>query len=421
MANRIFGRVVAGVLALAPGCAAPAGNARARPMLLAYYYTWYSTGFGPHGVWNAWNNTKESEIYPKGCDPDKIIFPPAIREISSCAYPLIGPYDSDNPDVVRWHIRLAKAAGIDGFLVDWWGPGTWQNPSGLTRNAFEKAILPAAEAEGFKVCLFDETPQFHDDLEQTIAWAADFLGKYKDSPAYLKIDGKPVYCIYQLWGGRLKPEEGQRFIHEVEAQVGPVYWVFDRVQASDATPAGASARLFLAPGWEQVEGIDAICMYSTFSSIRTYDRSTLTRLYTEVTRQVHATGRKIMLPAHPGLDNRKIQIDPVAKPKGEPHWGIPRRNGQTLKDYLDACTAAGADMISITSFNEWPETTVVEPALTWPDPYLYLKILAEFRGIRWRTPTLPPPGVLDQGIRELRMANGRQQLVSPSSRVLDTR
>ena len=45
--------------------------------------------------------------------------------VSSCAeaYPLAGVYDSDDPATVRRHIRLAKAAGIDGFLVDWWGPG----------------------------------------------------------------------------------------------------------------------------------------------------------------------------------------------------------------------------------------------------------------------------------------------------------
>jgi len=30
----------------------------------------------------------------------------------------------------------------------------------------------------------------------------------------------------------------------------------------------------------------------------------------------------------------------------------------------------------LTSFNEWPETTVVEPSSSWPDPYCYLRILA---------------------------------------------
>ena len=46
-----------------------------------------------------------------------------------------------------------------------------------------------------------------------------------------------------------------------------------------------------------------------------------------------------------------------------------------------------ADAILLTSFNEWPETTVVEPSSSWKDPYAYLKIVAEWRGI----PFTPPP------------------------------
>ncbi|MBN1489284.1 MAG: hypothetical protein JXA69_05145, partial [Phycisphaerae bacterium] len=89
--------------------AGPKGN---EPPMLAYYYTWYTTGFGPHKHWAQWEKAAPSALYPQGCDADRFIFPPAIRQITSCAYPLIGPYDSDNRDVVRWHIQLCKAAGI---------------------------------------------------------------------------------------------------------------------------------------------------------------------------------------------------------------------------------------------------------------------------------------------------------------------
>jgi len=135
--------------------------------------------------------------------------------------------------------------------------------------------------------------------------------------------------------------------------------------------------------------------YATFSSFRKYDPETLTRLYEEITQQVHRLGMKIMLPVHPGMDNRKIQLDEVAQKEGKPHWFIPRREGQTLKDYLAAVDKSGADFIAVTSFNEWPETTNVEPALTWPDPYLYLKIIAEHQGRVWQLPSLPNAAALD--------------------------
>jgi len=371
-----------------------------KPLVLAHYYMWYSTGFGPYAKWSHWASTNASEIYPKGCDPERIIFPPAIRQICSFAYPLIGPYDSDNAEVARWHMRLAKAAGIDGFLVDWWATGSWQDPKGLTFKAFERAVLPAAEKEGIKVCLFDETPQFVNNLDQCIAWAIQFLRKYKDSPAYLKIDGKPVYCIYQAGLGKLKPQEGQRFMREVQAGVGPVYWIVDRITYQLGNKHVGTG-LAITPGWEKISEIDAFCMYGTFSAFRKYDRSTLARYFKGVARQVHRLDRKVMLPVHPGMDNRKVQLDPYAKKQGKPHWTIDRRDGQTLRDYLRAATEAGADIISITSWNEWLETTNIEPAITSPDPYLYLKIIAEHQGNKFVSPSLPQDKVLDPAIRPI--------------------
>ena len=43
----------------------------------------------------------------------------------------------------------------------------------------------------------------------------------------------------------------------------------------------------------------------------------------------------------------------------------------------------------VTSWNEWPETTVIEPSSSWADPYLYLKVLAEWKGLTFTPPSLP--------------------------------
>src|SRR5205085_10864071 len=43
------------------------------------------------------------------------------RNIASHYYPLIGPYDSRDPDVVEYHVLLMKVAGIDGAIADWDG------------------------------------------------------------------------------------------------------------------------------------------------------------------------------------------------------------------------------------------------------------------------------------------------------------
>ena len=320
----------------------------ARPPVYAAYYVWYSTGTGPHQKWVHWG------------EPDKP---------TSAARPLIGPYDSDDRNVVRWHVRVAKAAGLSGFFVSWWGPGR-------TDSAFAKAVLPIAEEEGFKVALMDETAQFQRDWPDVKQRLAASLAKYKDSPAYLKIDGEPVCYLYQVAADpRLTPQTFRELAEFVEAKVGPVYWIVDKIANPDnhfqiprawlADPRPASAYAF----------------YATFSIFRTWDYDSLLARYKPVVAAAHDAGLKMMVPVHPGHDNRGTG--------NKDAFVIPRDDGATLRGYFRAATDSGADLILLTSWNEWPETTVVEPSSSWDDPYRYLKIVAEFNGLEFRKPPEP--------------------------------
>ena len=52
-------------------------------------------------------------------DPDSEEGRPAT--LASHYRPLIGPYDSGDPDVLEYHTLLLKLAGIDGVVIDWYG------------------------------------------------------------------------------------------------------------------------------------------------------------------------------------------------------------------------------------------------------------------------------------------------------------
>jgi len=132
--------------------------------------------------------------------------------------------------------------------------------------------------------------------------------------------------------------------------------------------------------WLSLPGIDAFGFYSTFSHFRAHRYDELVGRYRYMTGLAHRAGKTMLLPVHPGHDNSRFNPKPYV---------MPRRDGQTLRDYLRAAEDAGADFILVTSWNEWPETTVVEPASTWADPYLYLEILAEWKGIRFAKPQEP--------------------------------
>ena len=328
--------------------------AEQKPALWSVYYAWYQTTNSMPGKSSMW--TVDGTTKPR-----------------SKAQPLIGYYDSDNPDVVRWHIRLAKAAGIEAFLVSWWGGA---NVSG---EAFEKVILPLAAGEQFKVALCSELAQFHHDVHVLAKQMAAVLRRTKDSPAYLRMDGKPVVYLYQVpFAPKLTPETYAELTGGIEKEIGPVYWLMDKI--GNAKDGG----LIFPDNWLKIPGISMLGVYGTFSLRRIWQYNDIAPHYARLAKQAHAAGKKAFLPAHPGHDNSGFRPNDF--------FVIPRDDGSTLRGYLRAITDAGADAALVTSWNEWPETTIVEPSLSWPDPYLYLKILAEWKDITFAAPPLPEKG-----------------------------
>ena len=99
----------------------------------------------------------------------------------------------------------------------------------------------------------------------------------------------------------------------------------------------------------------------------------------------------------PGAGRRGGQPNRIRRPlQPHPSGRLPSSGGPADRNRFErrrthraAATEAGADCIMVTSWNEWPETTVVEPSSSWPDPYLYLKILAEWKGVAFTPPPLP--------------------------------
>ena len=101
-------------------------------LVLAFYYPWYGNPAGPSNRWFHWSGVSYEGI------------------ASSTDYPLLGPYDSWDSKVIRSHMVMAKAAGIDGFIVSWWGIGTFED------EAFSRMLDIAAE-EDFKLTIYYES------------------------------------------------------------------------------------------------------------------------------------------------------------------------------------------------------------------------------------------------------------------------
>ena len=77
-----------------------------------HYMPWYESK-DHDGYWGLhWTMSNKN--------PD-IIDANGKREIASHYYPVVGPYSSNDPDLVTYHLLLMKLCGIDGVLIDWYG------------------------------------------------------------------------------------------------------------------------------------------------------------------------------------------------------------------------------------------------------------------------------------------------------------
>jgi len=345
-----------------------------KPLAFAAYYVWYHDGKHAQQPWLHWTYPASKTNAQALKDQRSGEPPPA-----SAVRPLVGLYDSADAAIAEWHVRLAKAAGLDAFLVSW-----WDQHNGWDEN-FEKGILKAAEKQGFKLAFLDERAQFHDTLDNYQRMLVRALTKYKDSPAYLRLDGRPVVYLYQVAAKPgLTADEFPKLKQHVEDKVGRVFWIVDKIaHDAQAQRDKDEDRVKRIPtDWLATPGVDAFGFYSTFSNFRAHRYEELVGKYRYLTKLAHDTGKKMLLPVHPGHDNSRFRDDPYV---------MPRHDGQTLRNYLRAATDAGADYVLVTSWNEWPESTVIEPSSSWPDPYLYLKILAEWKELRFEVPTLPSP------------------------------
>jgi len=124
------------------------------------------------------------------------------REIASHYYPLIGPYDSNDKDVIEYHLLLMKYAGIDAVLIDWYGSHSI-NDYGTNLTASNALISKLGEV-GLKFSVVYEEYTAKTIQDQTgqpaiAAAQADVVylqNNYFKDPQHLTINNLPVLLTF---------------------------------------------------------------------------------------------------------------------------------------------------------------------------------------------------------------------------------
>ncbi len=315
----------------------------AGPRVLAHYMPWFRAEPQPDGTmaWDHW------QWFGKGTKHDpSSIRPDGRRDIASVYDPLIGPYDGRDPDVLEYHFLSARAAGIEGFIADWYGPGVY------TDEVFAR-MLPVAEAQGMKVAVCLEEKSFYPDyapvatreeaVDEMVRQVRYVLDRYAGSPAYWHHGGKPVLLMFRnhkegrLGRHVLRPDELKRAI----AMVGRAFQ--------------------LVPGHADAEYVDAA--RATFSWLA--ETNDLAAYYASA-QELERLGR---------IDLWMASVNPGFDDSGVWGWGngprlVERRGFSEYLRYWEAVRQHKPAVVQVVTWNDFGEGTTIEPAHPYGFDYL---------------------------------------------------
>jgi len=174
----------------------PPAPAETRVRVLAHYMPWYRAEPGADGkmIWEHWQWPGPGPRH----DPKRVL-ENGRRDIASVYYPLIGPYDGRDADVLEYHMLSARSVGIQGFVADWYGPASY------TDRVFTR-MVEAAETYGLQLAVCLEEKAFFPDysrartradvLEVAERHIRHVLETHVSSSAYLHVNGDPVFFMF---------------------------------------------------------------------------------------------------------------------------------------------------------------------------------------------------------------------------------
>jgi hypothetical protein len=298
---------------------------------MAHYMPWYEAD-PARGRWG-WHWTM-NHFRPEETRKD------GRREIASRLYPLIGPYDSNDPDALECHVLLMKLAGIDGVIIDWYGPDALLDYGLIHRNT--EHLLQIVKKAGLKFAVMFEdqvVPKLREAGKlpggDVVAYGRGLmkgvLGRWFADPAYLRTGGgAPALFVFGagvITGSEWKqilaaaPQPGVHLFTEAdrrEPAVGGFDWPHPR-QGTEGALREVDAFYGRARSWPESVPV----AFPRFEDI--YEQA-----------GVHAS------------------------------WGrVEDRAGRTYADLLERALKSGAPVVQIATWNDWGEGTVVEPSVEY--------------------------------------------------------
>jgi hypothetical protein len=300
--------------------------------VLAFYYGWY--GNPQNEPWGKVDNVKhETE--------------------RTAHFPVKGAYSTHDPAIIDWQIDQAKTHGITGFIVSWWGLAPWDK----WHDDSLALLLQRAQKKDFKVSCFWERAvgEGDDQIRQAVRDISYVLNRYGKSDAFLKVDGEPVIFVYGRVLEQVPVESWPAIIKGVRSQAGSFSIIADGYDER-------YAYLFDGIDSYTLDGFPSEFERELGTKFGEY-RKWLAWYNQRGVKIARAHGKIFCAMVGPGFDARKAyKID----------YQTDRLNGQTYRAMWEEALKSNPDWVTISTWNEWPEGTEIEPSLELGGKYLQI-------------------------------------------------
>jgi hypothetical protein len=284
------------------------------------------------------------------------------RQIASHYYPMIGPYDSTDPNVLEYHMLLMKYSGIDGVMIDWYGQQGSNGDVGSLLTA-SNAIADKSGQFGLGVGVVLED-RFAQSVSQEQANMVYLKDHYFNRSNYITYGASNSPLMYNF---------------------GPITFQTPSQWSQILPSTGTDPEFLTLPYQSNEAGANADGEFAwPYQDPNTTDHLTVLRsFYTTQAGSLKNSGKIAAGVAYPGFNDFYAQGG-----AGSTLFYVPENGGQTLTDTLNLYNTykSNLSMLQLATFNDYGEGTQFEP--TVEDGFRSLNQIQQFTGVSYGTAEL---------------------------------